>query len=117
MSPIKSENRYRYPSNWKMIRAQIMKRSGGQCECHGECGKHNETTGQRRCKERDQQPALFARGRIILTIAHLDHTPENCDPENLKAMCQACHLRYDKDEHAKNAAATRESKSPQLKLF
>lgn len=25
----------------------------------------------------------------MLTVAHLDHTPENCDPENLRAMCPA----------------------------
>jgi hypothetical protein len=33
--------------------------------------------------------------RIVLTVAHLDHTPENCDPANLKALCQRCHNRYD----------------------
>ena len=33
---------------------------------------------------------------IVLTVAHLDHQPENCDPENLKAMCQKCHNSYDR---------------------
>jgi hypothetical protein len=33
--------------------------------------------------------------RIVLTVAHLDHTPENCDPSNLRAWCQRCHNRYD----------------------
>jgi hypothetical protein len=33
---------------------------------------------------------------IVLTVAHLDHNPENCDPANLKAMCQRCHNRYDR---------------------
>jgi 5-methylcytosine-specific restriction endonuclease McrA len=33
--------------------------------------------------------------RIVLTVAHLDHQPENCAPENLKALCQRCHNRYD----------------------
>jgi predicted ATP-dependent serine protease len=32
---------------------------------------------------------------IILTIAHLDHTPENCARENLRALCQKCHNGYD----------------------
>lgn len=41
--------------------------------------------------------------RIVLTIAHLDHTPENCDPSNLRALCQRCHNRYD----AKHRAETR----------
>lgn len=33
--------------------------------------------------------------RIVLTVAHLDHTPENCADENLLHMCQGCHNRYD----------------------
>lgn len=33
--------------------------------------------------------------RVILTVAHLDHTPENCDPANLRAWCQWCHNTYD----------------------
>lgn len=37
---------------------------------------------------------------VVLTIAHLDHTPENCDPDNLLAMCQRCHLAYDAESHA-----------------
>lgn len=36
---------------------------------------------------------------IVLTIAHLNHQPEDCRPENLKAMCQRCHLRYDQKHH------------------
>ena len=44
---------------------------------------------------------------IVLTVAHLDHTPENCDPANLKAMCQGCHLHYDRDHHAETRARTR----------
>ncbi len=41
--------------------------------------------------------------RVILTIAHLDHDAENHDValDRLKAMCQLCHLRYDKQEHKK----------------
>jgi hypothetical protein len=47
---------------------------------------------------------------VVLTVAHLDHTPEHCDPSNLKAMCQRCHLRYDADHHASTARATRQAK-------
>lgn len=32
---------------------------------------------------------------IVLTTAHLDHRPENCADDNLKALCQQCHNRYD----------------------
>lgn len=34
--------------------------------------------------------------KIVLTVAHLDHQPENCDDDNLKAMCQKCHNNYDR---------------------
>lgn len=44
---------------------------------------------------------------IVLTVAHLDHDPRNCDPSNLKALCQKCHLDYDQQHHQQNAAATR----------
>jgi hypothetical protein len=37
---------------------------------------------------------------VVLTVAHLDHTPEHCHPDNLRAMCQGCHLHYDRDHHA-----------------
>lgn len=115
--PIKPENRARYPKNWKEISLRIRERSGGRCECSGECGLHRTTGGPRRCEERHGLAAKWANGKVILTVAHLDHMPENCEPENLKAMCQRCHLRYDIDHHKKTARATRERKSPQMRLF
>jgi hypothetical protein len=33
--------------------------------------------------------------RIVLTVAHLDHTPEHCQDENLRCWCQRCHNLYD----------------------
>ncbi|NEZ66255.1 HNH endonuclease [Leptolyngbyaceae cyanobacterium CCMR0082] len=33
--------------------------------------------------------------RWTLTVAHLDHQPQNCDRTNLKALCAPCHCRYD----------------------
>jgi len=44
---------------------------------------------------------------VVLTVAHLDHTPENCDEANLKAMCQRCHLAYDGPHHAQTRTAAR----------
>ncbi|MCK9236092.1 MAG: hypothetical protein M0P09_07245 [Acholeplasmataceae bacterium] len=44
--------------------------------------------------------------RIVLTIAHLDHDINNNDPSNLKALCQKCHLNYDKEHHRKNTKET-----------
>lgn len=87
--PIKPENKNRYPANWKAIRESILIRAHNCCEF---CGVKNHTY---RLNEKTGKMA-----RIVLTIAHLDHTPENCDPENLRALCQRCHNRYDA-EHRK----------------
>lgn len=115
--PIRASERARYPSDWNAISLSIRERAGQQCECMGECGLHRTTPGPRRCIERNGTPGVHTRGRIVLTVAHLNHTPEDCDPANLKAMCQRCHLRYDAAHHAKNSAATRAAKSRQARLF
>jgi hypothetical protein len=44
---------------------------------------------------------------IVLTVAHLDHDPRNCDLANLRALCQQCHLRYDQVHHGQSSAQTR----------
>jgi len=106
--PIRPENRARYPGNWRAISDRIrFQRAAGRCECEGECGLHRTTPGPRRCVEVHGQSATFAKGKVVLTVAHLDHTPENVADTNLKAMCQRCHLLYDKDHHQANAARTR----------
>lgn len=114
--PIRPSEKSRYPKNWKEISQKIRARSGGQCECLGECGLHTENGHSWRCLEFNGTPAKWANGKIVLTVAHLDHTPENCADDNLKAMCQRCHLRYDSKHHQKNAAKTRAAKNPQLQL-
>jgi 5-methylcytosine-specific restriction endonuclease McrA len=118
MSPVKNPiERARYPKDWKAISQRIRARADGQCECAGECGLHRDHPGPRRCTERNGEPAQWARGKVMLTVAHLNHTPEDCRPENLKAMCQRCHLRYDRDLHAVNSAATRRKKKNNGELF
>jgi hypothetical protein len=55
-----------------------------------------------------------------LTVAHLDHDPANCAPDNLRALCAPCHLRYDAQHHARSASHTRymiESDAGQRQLF
>ena len=100
----------RYPKNWRAISAAIRARSGGRCECNGECGLHRTTPGPRRCEERQGERARWARGKVVLTVAHLDHDPANCDPANLRAFCNRCHLRYDAPLHVKHSAETRRRK-------
>lgn len=58
------------------------------------------------------------KGRFILTVAHLDHDPEN-PAARLKALCPKCHNRHDAQFRASNAKRTRYQKkhTHQLALF
>lgn len=112
--PIRPENRKRYPPNWRAISKAIKERAGWRCECEGECGRG---THDGRCTNRHWQPAYGTGSMVVLTTAHLDHTPENCEPANLKAMCQGCHLHYDREHHAETRRATRESELGLVPLF
>jgi 5-methylcytosine-specific restriction endonuclease McrA len=47
--------------------------------------------------------------KIVLTVAHLDHQPENCDPANLRAWCQRCHNAYDAPMRRAGTKARRRS--------
>lgn len=104
MSPIRPENLRRYPPDWRTLANRIKwTRAKGRCECEGQCGRGH---APERCPNRHFEPAADTGSRVILTVAHLDHTPENCADDNLLAMCQACHLHYDRDHHAATRAAT-----------
>lgn len=109
----------KYPKDWKQVVQRVRARSGGRCECEGECGLHRTNPGPRRCTERNGQPARWAKGKVVLTVAHLNHDEKDCRLENLKDMCQRCHLRYDIDQHQQNARATRRRKqlAKQPELF
>ena len=87
-----------YPDNWESISLKIRKRAQGQCECEGFCGLHLG----KRCTERNGEKAEWARGKVVLTVAHLTHEPKDIREEYLKAMCQRCHLRYDRLLHAES---------------
>lgn len=103
--PIRPENRERYPANWRAISLAIRRdRAHWRCECPGVCGTDHV---EGRCLAVQYQPHPITGSRVILTTAHLDHQPENCDPANLLALCQRCHLRYDRHHHAQTAARTR----------
>lgn len=115
MSPIRPEERDRYPADWPEVSRRIKDRAGHRCECEGECGGKHHTMLVRlsrydpdveaRCPNRHGEPSVWSGARVVLTTAHLDHTPENVDDANLRAMCQACHLNYDRAHHAETRAA------------
>jgi hypothetical protein len=139
--PIKPENAALYPANWKTeIRPGILGRAQWRCEA---CCVANHAWGWRDhrggfhevCKESfghymigehqfrrwppfeiesDQGPLKII--KIVLTIAHLDHDPRNCAPENLRAWCQRCHLAYDLPHHQVSAYMTRRAARNTLEL-
>jgi hypothetical protein len=59
--PIAPENRGRYPADWPAISRRIrFERAGNKCE---QCGATNHA------------PHPVTGSRVVLTVAHLDHTP------------------------------------------
>lgn len=127
--PIRPENRARYPADWKAISRAALERAGQRCEgspAFPDCRAPNRTLGYWRddvfvVMPRSLRQAGAVKGseidcsdgtririiEIVLTVAHLDHKPENCDPANLRAWCQRCHLHYDRDHHAETRYLTR----------
>jgi 5-methylcytosine-specific restriction endonuclease McrA len=101
MMPIRPENRARYPKNWQQISAQVRLDAGEMCEGSPSYPDCNAVNGR---------PHPVTGSRVVLTVAHLDHTPENCDRENLRAWCQRCHNTYDAPHRAANAAKRRAGK-------
>jgi hypothetical protein len=133
--PIKPENKHRYPADWPRIRDRILTRARGRCEWPGCTATHHtigfwETDGTFQplpdklwhAGYRPGHTVATTRGdfkvlRIILTVAHLDHQPENCADDNLRAWCQRHHLAYDRDHHAATRARTRHERANTLELF
>jgi 5-methylcytosine-specific restriction endonuclease McrA len=100
--PIRPENRKLYPANWKVISTSIRERAGYQCEwCPAINGKHHPITGS----------------IVVLTVAHLDHDPRNCDPDNLRALCQKCHNGYDAKRRASDLKSRRHAARAASDLF
>ena len=134
--PIKPENRDRYPKDWPTIRQRILARARHRCEQEGCTAVHRELGYWRDGAwvplpralreagyERAGQIVACSDGpdikiiMIVLTIAHLDHQPENCADDNLRAWCQRHHLAYDAQHHKESAYATRKAKANTMDLF
>lgn len=136
--PIRPENRDRYPPDWPDISARVRQEAGNRCEwCRAPNGetiargrgddagtymlergetyddKTGEYLGLRHGSEYDA--ARFV--RVILTVAHMDHHPENCERENLKALCQKCHNAYDAPMRRRGIAERQKAKCATGDLF
>jgi hypothetical protein len=121
----------KYPQDWKAIRTRILDRARHKCET---CGVANHAWIVRsegmnfwydpvedcyfrypsgaRVTERGEADLQEKGIKIVLTISHTDHDITNNADDNLRALCQACHIRHDAQHHAQNAAATRARKRP-----
>lgn len=109
--PISADRMKRYPGGsirspeWLAFRAFILFRAANRCEgtpqhpdCRAANGETHPETG----------------GKVILTIAHMDHDESHADPTRCRALCQRCHNRWDAPHRKLNAARTRRQNSPQL---
>lgn len=104
--PIRPENRSRYPKDWRKI--SEARREAAEHKCEGSPTYPD-------CRAKNGHPHPVTGSRVVLTVAHLDHQPENCEPDNLRAWCQRCHNTYDAAERRRGiksrAFAARADKS------
>ena len=84
--PIRPENAARYPKDWPVISRDVRDAAGWRCE---------GSPAYPDCRAANGEPHPVTGSVVVLTVAHLDHTPENIDRANLKAWCQRCHNTYD----------------------
>lgn len=129
-------DRRRYPDDWEAVRARVLARARGRCECRGECGVDHASEldpdgllarGEPdRCAAHDGRHHPVTGSLVVLTTAHLwrgpcaehDRAQVKCgELEHLAAMCQACHLRYDRPHHVANAKRTRRARRATGDLF
>lgn len=99
--PIRPENRHRYGDDWREFSNHIrFERAGGRCECEGECGMPGHLLRGGRCENKHGGLSFYTGSKVVLTVAHLNHVPEERGEDQVKAMCQGCHLWYDRAHHA-----------------
>jgi 5-methylcytosine-specific restriction endonuclease McrA len=141
--PIRAENRARYPADWPQISTAIRLRAGNICEAckapngamirratskewgavwrlasdsafeNGRCA----STGAQRPGTMEDECGYGPAVKVVLTVAHLDHQPENCDPENLRAWCQRCHNTYDAPTRRAGTASRAKARLAVADLF
>jgi hypothetical protein len=101
-------DRSRYPDDWEAIAAEVKTDADWHCDqCGKPCQRPGETFEQlcQRLKGTSWERLLYEQlpeggklphpRRFLLTCAHLNHDPMDCDKSNLRAWCTPCHARYD----------------------
>lgn len=123
-----------YPENWKSeLRPAVLTRANNACE---NCGVKNYDVVRWNEAESRYESHLSVRPKnyktakriwsslktwhdwkvIVLTIAHLDHDVKNNEMDNLKALCQRCHLNYDRADNARRRRYGKHYHKNQLKV-
>lgn len=118
--PIRKQHRWLYPIDWEQLTDLVrFERAKGRCEhCQRPHGKIVCHLGDGRWWDEDASAWRDGKGRIVrrnvppapladhapvttvyLATAHLDNNPGHNDGRNLKALCQRCHIIYDRPEH------------------
>lgn len=109
-------NIHEYHPKWKLIRKLIKEnRAKGKCEhCDLEHNSYAMRGGfspaptflveRMHALVKDGFKEFEARkmvgiAKVVLTVAHLDHDITNNRFDNLKCLCQRCHLQHDKADN------------------
>ena len=134
--PIRKDLRHLYrTAEYKAARARVVERAGNRCE---QCGKPNGEKVETVTYNIDG-PAMFWRSagsgwidhtgranalpagwpwisiiRVVCTCAHLNHTAGDDRDENLKFLCQWCHLNLDKPQHKITRSIRKDQARPLL---
>lgn len=95
-------NRHLYPADWEQMAFEIKQAAKWTCEgCGRPCLRPGESVPDFVQRLSDEMPLWLIYDpanhprRFLLSVAHLDHRPQNCDRANLRAWCCPCHCRYD----------------------
>jgi hypothetical protein len=136
--PIRPDLRKFYGVTWrKVTRPRILARAGNKCE---QCRVPNNTDVWRanggcwleiRASWNDGVIRIWRNShggpitppagprrdvRIVLTVAHLNHTSGDDRDDNLKALCQWCHLNYDAPHHRETRATRKDAARPLIAI-
>lgn len=84
----------RYSKEWPALSKQVCEEAGWKCE---KCGVPHGTV------RRSRNGKHY---KVRLNGCHLDQNSLNDERSNIKAMCQACHLKYDDYWNRTKAAET-----------
>lgn len=108
--PITKEERNRYPKDWPATSDRIrFDRAESRCEMLTYDGE--------RCTAKHGHRHPYTGSIVVLTVAHLNHKPEDCSDENLRAACQLCHNRWDVQHRLLSRQRRRRAQKQTLELF